>query len=127
MGRNANLLIGMAVNRDGEFEDAKQFEDFGRMINEKFGKAKAETSGHGKHIELDLPDGALDYVVIREDITNGHIVRAFTVKIDGKEVYSAKCIGHKRIIKLNGARGKKLTLDITESAGEPVIRDMGVY
>ena len=127
MGRNANLLIGMAINRDGEFEDAKQFEDFGRMINEKFGKAKAETSGRGKHIELDLPDGALDYVVIREDITNGHIVRAFTVSIDGKEVYSAKCIGHKRIIKLNGARGKKLTLDITESAGELVIRDMGVY
>lgn len=127
VGRNANLLIGMAINRDGEFEDAKQFEDFGRMINEKFGKAKAETSGRGKHIELDLPDGALDYVVIREDITNGHIVRAFTVSIDGKEVYSAKCIGHKRIIKLNGAHGKKLTLDITESAGEPVIRDMGVY
>ena len=46
-----------------------------------------ETSGRGKHIELDLPDGALDYVVIREDITNGHIVRAFTVSIDGKEVY----------------------------------------
>ena len=56
-----------------------------------------------------------------------HVGFIRTYSIDGKEVYSAKCIGHKRIIKLNGARGKKLTLDITESAGEPVIRDMGVY
>ena len=40
------------------------------MINEKFGKAKAETSGRGKHIESYLPDGALDYVVIREEITH---------------------------------------------------------
>lgn len=127
VGRNANLLIGMAIGCDGTFEDARQFEEFGALIREKFGKAKAQTSGKGYEVELALPDDAFDYVVIQEDITEGHTIRAFDVLLDGEVIYSAECIGHKRIIPVKGLRGGKLTLRVTKAVAEPVVRLLAVY
>lgn len=127
VGRNANLLIGMAINRDGIFEDAAQFESFGALIQKTFGTPKAQTAGTGWRLELELPDEPFDYVVIQEDITGGHTVRGFSVELDGRELYAAECIGHKRIIPTGGARGAKLTLSITRAVAEPTIRALAVY
>lgn len=127
VGRNSNLLIGMAINRDGIFEDAAQFESFGALIQRTFGTPRAQTAGTGWRLELALPDEQFDYVVIQEDITCGHTVRGFSVELDGRELYAAECIGHKRIIPTGGARGAKLTLSITRAVAEPTIRSLAVY
>ena len=127
VGRNSNLLIGMAINRDGIFEDAAQFESFGALVQKTCGTPKAQTAGTGWRLELALPDEQFDYVVIQEDITCGHTVRGFSVELDGRELYAAECIGHKRIIPTGGARGAKLTLSITRAVAEPTIRSLAVY
>lgn len=127
VGRNANLLIGMAINRDGLFEDAEQFKRFGALLKRTFGTPKARTEGTGWQLELKLPDEEFGYIVIQEDIANGHTVRGFTVELDGRELYSAECIGHKRIIPVAGVRGGRLALKITRAVAEPTIRALAVY
>ena len=90
VGRNSNLLIGMAINSDGIFEDAAQFEAFGKRVSELFGNAKASTEGEGERISLKLPDDTCNYVVIREDISRGHSVRGFRLLLDGREIYKSR-------------------------------------
>ena len=65
-----------------------------------------------------------------EDIHYGENVRRFTVEIltsEGwEEFFSARCIGHKRIVPLNreigGAR-----LKIEQADDTPVIKEMTIY
>ena len=56
-GRNANLLIGMAIDERGLVpeKDAEEFRRFGREIKRRFGKALSETSGSGASLELIFP------------------------------------------------------------------------
>lgn len=126
VGRNSNLLIGMAINSDGIFEDAAQFEAFGKRVSELFGNAKVSTEGEGGRISLKLPDDTCNYVVIREDISRGHSVRGFRLLLDGREIYKSQCIGHKRIVPVPGLSGNELTLEITNCAGDVVIKELSV-
>ncbi len=127
VGRNANLLLGMAINRDGLFEDAAQFEAFGALLRRTFGRALAECAGEGLRVELELPDAPLNYVVIQEDQARGHAVRGFRVLLDGRELYAGECIGHKRILPVAGARGRTLALEVTRAAARPAIRRLAAY
>ena len=65
-----------------------------------------------------------------EDIHYGENVRSFTVEVraqDGwEEFFSARCIGHKRIIPLN-RKVLGVRLRISEAADTPVIKDMTLY
>ncbi len=131
VGHNSNLLIGMAIAKNGRFEDEQQFIDFGKLIEQTFGDGAklAEAKGTSAPVQTVTLDEAkpISYVVIREDITEGHRVLGFRVLIDGEEIFAARCIGHKRIVKVDGKVGKTVTVEITESRDTPVLRDIAVY
>ncbi len=137
VGRNSNLLLGMAIGCDGRFEDEEQFEKFGTLLARTFGEGAkiAEVAGTGELVQtLTLEEAvAVKYIVLREDITEGHRVRGFRVLCDGEVVLEGKCIGHKRIVPLvktcteEGKMVKDVRVEITEYVGEPVLRDIAVY
>ena len=131
VGRNSNLLLGMAISRDGDFQDEEQFRAFGKLIRETFGDPKIQiespTFADGRcTIGLDGTQ-PVNYLVIREDISEGQRIRAFRVFADGRPVYESACVGHKRIIPFKELTAKEIVFEITESVGTPVVRDIAVY
>lgn len=132
VGRNSNLLLGMAISTDGDFQDEEQFRAFGRLIRETFSTPLViHTPGNEPVCTLTAPDGKkARYLVIREDISDGQHIREFAVEADGREVYRSQCVGHKRIVPLAkyGAEGAhSVTLRVTQSAGEMHLRDVALY
>ena len=125
VGRNSNLLLGMAISRDGDFQDEEQFRAFGKLIRDTFGTPAAQTTGGGC-VRLPVKQ-KVSYVVIREDITEGQRIRGFRVLADGVPVYESKCIGHKRIIPFTDLEAQTIELQITEQVGGARIRDVAVY
>lgn len=131
VGRNSNLLMGMAISQRGHFEDVEQFEKFGQLINDLYARPAASTKGEGVEFTLELPKAELvRNLVIQEDIRFGERVRDFTVtaKTDsGQEVLlHAHCIGHKRIVPV-GRTVSSVTLTINACADTPIIKDMTLY
>ncbi len=131
VGRNSNLLLGMAISKDGDFQDEEQFRAFGRLIKDTFGNAKKRVDSpvfaDGRcTIGLDSAQ-PVKYLMIREDITEGQRIRAFRILADGRPVYESACVGHKRIIPFGDLTAKEIVFEITESAGAPVVRDIAVY
>lgn len=131
VGRNSNLLLGMSISTDGDFQDEAQFCAFGKLLRAHFGSPSARaflpalTDGR---CEIRVSAGkAVRYVVIMEDITDGQHVRAFRLLADGKPIYASACIGHKRIVPFDSLTAGTLTLEITESAGEAKIRELAIY
>lgn len=135
VGRNSNLLLGMAISTDGDFQDEEQFRAFGRLLRETFGTPKAMADAPSlveNRVTLTLPEAQeISYVVIREDITEGQRIRGFRILADGRPIYESACIGHKRIIPCKDLIADDLVgevaLEITEQAGEAVVRDIAVY
>ncbi len=131
VGRNSNLLLGMAISTDGDFQDEEQFRQFGQKIRETFGTPiaiKFEPKAKNGEITLPLPENtSFDYLVIREDIREGQRIRAFDILVDGSTVYSSNCIGHKRIIPMKGTKASNVTLKVTAGAYDWAIRDIAIY
>ena len=131
VGRNSNLLLGMAISTDGVFQDEAQFHAFGQLIRETFGTPIAmQTTPELKEnrCSLIVPENVeLRYAVIMEDISNGQRIRGFRLLADGKPIYSSACVGHKRIVPLNQLRAHEVTLEITEMVGEAVLRSFELY
>ncbi|NOU75741.1 hypothetical protein GC098_30985 [Paenibacillus sp. LMG 31458] len=131
VGRNSNLLLGMAIHRDGYFPDVQQFNEFGRLVNEIYADPVKSTSGTGNKYELDLTE--LTYIKnisIMEDIHYGERVRDFTVTVETEngmeEIFNAECIGHKRLIKLE-KKIKKAILTINQRVDTVIIKDFTLY
>ncbi len=131
VGRNSNLLLGMAINTDGQFEDEAQFVSFGQLLRETFGSTvTGKICGEvmETRITLTLPsDKAGKYLVIREKIDEGQHIRGFRVMIDGAEVYLGACIGHKRIVPLAMKAGSSVVFEITDAIEGWKLRDIGIY
>jgi Alpha-L-fucosidase len=130
VGCNSNLLIGMAIAKDGSFQDQKQFEDFGTLIQKTFGTPKAIVSEKVPSATVTLKTETpvkFDYIVIREDITDGQNIRKFKIKLNGHDFYESECVGHKRIIRAPGATASEITFEATEFASLPTLRDLAVY
>ena len=119
----------MTISDKGIFEDEEQYRAFGEKIKELFGNPIAiAESVESAEIELDIPaDRTAKYLVVREDITEGQRVRAFSILADDKEIYSSNCIGHKRIVPLGDIKAEKITFRVTESACGFALRDVAVY
>lgn len=131
VGRNSNLLLGMAISRDGDFQDEEQFSAFGQLIRKTFGTPLCRTDGAvmtGNHCEiaLDAPR-QIRYVMLREDITAGQHVRGFRILADGRTVYESECIGHKRIVPFENLTAQRIVLEITKAVGATALRDMAIY
>lgn len=129
VGRNTNLLLGMAISVDGDFQDEQQFIDFGKKLKETFGtpvttiknpvftdnKTSFKATGNGK------------FIVIREDITSGQRIRDFTVYVNDMPICKAGSIGHKRIISQPVADGDEITFAVNLSDGKFELRDIEIY
>ena len=130
VGRNSNLLLGMAISRDGDFQDEAQFRAFGKLLRATFGSPLAVlenpalTDGRCA-IDLDQPQ-RVKYMVLREDISEGQRIRGFRILADGKPVYTSECVGHKRIIPFAELTARRITVVITDAAGAPILRDVAL-
>ena len=128
VGRNTNMLLGMGISTEGDFEDEDQFIEFGKLLRKTFSDPLAEIKdAAGDTVTLSCGGKALKYLVICEDITDGHSILDYSVFADGKKIYDGKCVGHKRIIPLNGITADEITVKVNERSGDVKIKDTAVY
>ena len=129
VGRNTNMLIGMGIATDGQFEDEEQFIRFGRLLKKTFGTpvvSKKEIKGE-KVTLINEKKCPLAYLVLCEDITKGHTVLKYKVTADGEEIYAGECIGHKRIIPLDGITPETVEVTVTEKDGDVTFRSAELF
>ena len=122
VGRNSNMLIGMAISTDGDFQDEQQFIDFGKLLKEKFGTPLAVT-GKTRATELTLSCGEKtpSYLVIMEEIAEGHNIKRFSVTSDGVKIAGGECVGHKRIIPLENSKAGEIKITVEQYDAVPLI------
>ncbi len=128
VGRNSNLLLGMAISVDGDFQDEEQLTAFGKLLKETFGTPlaiKETPESIDNCVTLKIPEKA-KYLVLREDISEGQRIRGYRVLVNGAEVYAGECVGHKRIIPLDLPVGD-VTVQITHATENWHLRDVAVY
>lgn len=129
VGRNTNMLIGMAISTDGDFQDEQQFIDFGKLLKETFGTPLTEeTELTGSSFTITNDSGKpIKYLVLCEDITEGHNINGFTVFADGEKIFEGKCIGHKRIIPLDSLTAKEIKIETDETQSVPHLKSAALY
>ncbi|MBQ7932586.1 MAG: hypothetical protein IJ334_16440, partial [Clostridia bacterium] len=131
VGRNSNLLLGMSISTDGDFQDEEQFKAFGRLIRETFGSpavlAEYPVLTDDRCTVTPPEKQNVKYVVIRENITEGQLIRGFRILAEGVPVYESECVGHKRIVPFESLEACEITLEITKKAGDAKVRDIAVY
>lgn len=139
VGRNSNLLLNAAPDKDGLIpdEDMAVYEGLGRELQRRFSNCVGETSGQGKEVELRFDEPRLfDHVVIMEDIAQGERVREYVVEayVDGLfgdwdwfELCRGSCIGHKRIHLVAPFESKAIRVRVKEAVGEARIRSFALY
>lgn len=132
VGRNSNLLMGMSISVDGDFQDEEQFKEFGALIKKTFSNPVAVLENPVPEKETDFVlnvdmEKKLGYLVIREVIEEGQHIRGFAVLVDEQVIYESQCIGHKRIVPLNGIKAERITLRITKAGKGWGLRDIAVY
>lgn len=134
VGRGANFIINANIDPDGRIPgaDAKRLAEFGTTIRKWFGQSIAETTGRGDVIELKLKHRhAINFVSILEDLRQGQRIRRYAVdgRVNGqwRELCAGESVGHKRIQQFDGTTVDAVRLRVTESVGEPVIRQLAVY
>ncbi len=132
VGRNTNLLLGMVIDNRGMFpeKDAAVFREFGEMIKERFSSPIAETSGETNIITLDVNADVTD-IVISEDIRFGERITDYKLEkcIGGvwSELASGRCIGHKRIHRIDKTHIDSLRLSVNEYKAVPKICKFAAY
>ena len=92
----------------------------------------AETAGEGPVFHVVVPtDAVCRTISIMEEIRWGERIRKFRVIAEteegDREVFQARCVGHRRLIPLGEIRAKGFRLEIMESEGRPKIRSFAVY
>lgn len=131
VGRNSNLLLGMGIANNGRFEDEAQFREFGQLLRDTFGEAACKgrvlgTSQRVQSLQWDVPVD-VHYVVLRENMEEGHRIRGFRVLADGVQIAEGQCIGHKRILPVSLQQVHCITVEITRAVDDPLLRDIAVY
>ena len=76
-------------------------------------------------------DAVCRTISIMEEIRWGERIRKFRVIAEteegDREVFQARCVGHRRLIPLGEIRAKGFRLEIMESEVRPNIRSFAVY
>ena len=127
VGRNCNLLVGMAIDSRGlcPQADAAALRGLGDLVSKAFGTPLAEYEGdlHLNRYSLSVPSGkSARYLVVMEDISQGERVLSFSLDCG----ISGHCIGHKRIIELPEGT-TEVTFTIEESKDCPSLRGLWLY
>jgi alpha-L-fucosidase len=106
--------------------------EFGQDIESRFANPVATVSGKGNEIKLKLAKKQMvNQIVIAEDIEKGERVREFIIKAKTaggcEEIYKGSCIGHKFIHRFAAVNVSEIRLQISESKGEPQIKELTLY
>jgi alpha-L-fucosidase len=135
LGRNANLMIGAAPNRDGLIpeKDMQRYKEFGNEIRRRFSRPLASIFRKDNKIELNLEKHTqFNHLVLMEDLKLGervreYLVEAWTSDNNWEKICVGISIGHKRIHKFRTIKTNKLRLKITKAIAEPIIRKFKIY
>ena len=134
VGRNTNLLLGMAIDDRGLVPDAdvRQFTEFGRRIEALFARPLGAAAGEGDTMEIAFSRPTrIDHAVIQEDITQGERVREYRIEglVDGdwKTLCTGVSVGHKRIARLSPVVIGRVRFCAVSSVATPAIRSFRVF
>ncbi|MBK8945950.1 MAG: alpha-L-fucosidase [Ignavibacteriae bacterium] len=135
VGKNANMLIGMAIDTSGQFPQSAEniFSEFGKELNRLFKNPIASSNFIGHAFELKISDSPqlIKNIVIQEDISKGERVRKYFIEafVDERWIIIADgiSIGHKRIHKIDNLETTKIKLSISEYSEEPIIMNFAVF
>ena len=130
VGSNTNLLLDIAPAPNGSIPaNAKaRYAEFGAWISACYGKppVASATMPAAQQLEagagwtLTIPTAQpVDRMLLAEDISQGQLVRAFTVEVlsEGgwRLVVSKQSIGYKRIVLLPGAGHSQVRVNVTQT------------
>lgn len=134
IGRNANMLIGMAIDTSGlfPFKDSQIFEAFGDKLKQREKSKVGSTKGEGKVLTIKfIKPLHINQIEIQENIAKGERVRAYKVEglVDGnwQPICDGISVGHKRIQLFDKVKVSSVRLVVTEAKETPLIKYFAAY
>jgi len=134
VGHGGVMLLNQTPDPTGLIPatDVKRVKEFSQEIERRYGAPIVTSQGKGKTVIAQPSSPMLvDAVSIMEDIHFGERVRKYVVEgmVDGtwQTLAEGTAIGHKKIDKFDPIRVASVRLTVTESVGEPVIRQLAVF
>ena len=134
VGRNSTLIMGLTPDPDGLLPagDVKRLKEWGDEIKRRFSAPLASTSGTGNDLEIDLrKEQEINHIIIQEAIAEGERIRQYEVQVlkagKWKTICSGQSVGHKRIQQFENVKCRKVRLKITESEGNPVVKNLSLF
>jgi alpha-L-fucosidase len=137
IGRGANLLVGLAPNREGLIGDKEmmRLEEWGRFIHQyEDSRALIEFSGEGSQLEFDLGKPIdCNCVILMEDIGKGQRVRKYNVfyKQEKSKTWErlskGKSIGYKKIDRFKAKSIQKIKIIVEEQVATPCFSRIAFY
>jgi alpha-L-fucosidase len=133
-GQGAVMLLNSTPATDGLIPDTDValYRALGDEIDRRFGSPLAQTSGKGDMFEIDLEQATLvNHVDIMEDYWFGERIRAFTVEGysngEWKTLVEGEHVGRKSIRYFEDAIVSRIRLRITQSVGQPLLKQFALY
>ena len=136
VGRNTNMLIGMAIDTSGLFPSADSaiLASFGKKISGDFGAPLSVAKHvHSKTTELFYTaiGTKASKLVVMEDVRYGENIRKYTLEawLDGKwkEIAQGEGVGHKRIQIFKPVAAAKFRFVVKEVEGAVNIKQLALY
>ncbi|NDV60418.1 alpha-L-fucosidase [Bacteroides sp. 519] len=134
VGRNATLILGLTPDTCGLMPkpDVEVLQQWGKTIEQQFGKPLASASGKKKTISIRFnKKQPVNQCMIQENICNGQRVRKYEVqaKVNGRwqTVCRGESIGHKRIEEFPTVEATEFQLIINECVAQPDILNFSLY
>lgn len=134
VGHGGVMLLNQTPDPTGLIPaaDVKRVKEFAQEIERRYGAPIVSSQGKGKVVIAQPSSPVLaDAVSLMEDIRQGERVRKYVVEglVDGswQTLAEGTAIGHKKIDKFDPVRVASVRLTVTESVGEPMIRQLAVF
>lgn len=140
VGYNSVLLLNIPPDQRGRISDAdvnrlKEFADYRKEIftdNRVKGGLKAWTARPGDTRVYQLkPKSEINVVMLREDISKGQRMEAFTVEAltaDGwKEIAKGTTVGYKRLIRIPAVEARQLRVEVDACRLAANISEVAAY
>ncbi|WP_394804420.1 alpha-L-fucosidase [Portibacter lacus] len=133
-GRNSTLILGLTPDPRGLMPDADvaRLKELGDFKKKHFSNPIATTQGNRKEVILNLDKETLvNTIIIREEISQGERVRAYTLSGynngSWSEISNGSNIGNKRIEVIESQQFSKVKLTITEATKPPMIKEFSAF
>ncbi len=133
VGRNTNMLIGLVVDEKGLIpdKDVQTIKELNILIKKQFKTKLGEVYGNELIYQIDTRGKPIFNIQIMEDIEKGQRVLGFEIYgiLEGKKelIFCSECVGHKRLVKMNGELFDKIELIITKYKDTPYIKSFAVF